>query len=537
MDGGWRRWSAMRALLLVGAMLPTLFAHAAAPTAADKAAPSAALDASKSQPPKSQSPKSAAPAPVTTADPDIDLGDLQLLLDPMTKAEVQVEAGGWAKLLRAKVREISDAELAVRRKNREIAALKKVKSAAEQVADVSTKAGKQAVTASVAVGAQDAGAKLAEAKAKLAQSVQAATRAPDTQAPATAASNAQPAAPKAPSDKEVMHRAIDKAQESAAKNGDARAVGDRVTAEVKEDAAERDIAKATKEKPVEGAQAASTPSGAADGTTRNAETIAAKADEAVAAKADTKVQLVDYSTKLATERTAIIDRLKLVLKQLDKLGGDTKEMRAYVAAVSGLKVEVSDYTATLARLKAWLKADEGGLRWARNIAMSLFFIVGSFALAKIARLILERSMAIGSTTSHLLRTFVVAWSGRAVIVAGLLAGLAALEINLAPLLAIIGAAGFVVAFALQGTLSNLASGLLILVNKPFDIDDEVEVGGDIKGRVEAVSIFSTYIVTEDGSRKIVPNNTIWGGVIVNRTTGVVSQAGEDASSEPVAAEK
>ena len=93
--------------------------------------------------------------------------------------------------------------------------------------------------------------------------------------------------------------------------------------------------------------------------------------------------------------------------------------------------------------------------------------------------------------------------------------------NLAPLLAVIGAAGFVVAFALQGTLSNFASGLLIMFNKPFDVGDEVEVGGGIKGRVTRVSIFSTYIETDDGFMKIVPNDNIWKAVIVNQTTGVV----------------
>ncbi len=93
--------------------------------------------------------------------------------------------------------------------------------------------------------------------------------------------------------------------------------------------------------------------------------------------------------------------------------------------------------------------------------------------------------------------------------------------NLAPLLAVIGAAGFVVAFALQGTLSNFASGLLIMVFKPFDVGDNVEVGSGIKGKVTHVTIFSTYIRTEDGVVKIVPNDNIWKSVIVNETTGVV----------------
>ena len=110
--------------------------------------------------------------------------------------------------------------------------------------------------------------------------------------------------------------------------------------------------------------------------------------------------------------------------------------------------------------------------------------------------------------------------------------MSALEVNLAPLLAIIGAAGFVVAFALQGTLSNFASGLLIMTNKPFDVGDEVEVGGGIKGRVTRVSIFSTYIETDDGLMKIVPNDNIWKSVIVNQTTGVVKAPPATAEAKP-----
>ena len=98
------------------------------------------------------------------------------------------------------------------------------------------------------------------------------------------------------------------------------------------------------------------------------------------------------------------------------------------------------------------------------------------------------------------------------------ARLSALEINLTPLLTVIGAAGFVVAFALQGTLSNFASGLLIMAFKPFDVGDEVEVGSGIKGKVTHVTIFSTYIHSDDGLQKIVPNDTIWKNAIINETT-------------------
>ncbi len=71
---------------------------------------------------------------------------------------------------------------------------------------------------------------------------------------------------------------------------------------------------------------------------------------------------------------------------------------------------------------------------------------------------------------------------RVTIIVGLLLGLSALEINVTPLVAVIGAAGFVIAFALQDTLSNFASGLMIMVYKPFDIGDYRAAGSDGHGR-------------------------------------------------------
>ena len=99
---------------------------------------------------------------------------------------------------------------------------------------------------------------------------------------------------------------------------------------------------------------------------------------------------------------------------------------------------------------------------------------------------------------------------------GFIVGLAALEIDITPLLAAVGAAGFVVAFALQGTLSNFASGLLILAYRPFDVGDVIEAAG-VSGTVDSVSLFSTHVRTFDNKIMIVPNNDIWGGTITNAT--------------------
>jgi small conductance mechanosensitive channel len=484
-----------------------------------------------------EAPKPAEPKPQTIGDPSIDVDDLKLLLEPMAKAELEVEANGWFGLLRAKVKEISEAELAVRHKNRELAALKEVKKAAVQAAAVSAKNESGAGGAGQTEDEKQAAAKLAEANAKLTQTVEAAKPAEpakqEAQKEAAKSANAKTAgarpagakpaapAPTAPaSDKDILK----KAQESAEKSGDAAAVTEKADAARKAAEAAKDIATLAPPPPAQPATAKKEAAEPAPAPTTQAEAIAAKTEKAAEAKTDVKVQLVDYSTKLATERTAIIDRLKIVLDQIDKLGGDSKAMRAYISAVSGLKVEVSDYESTIARLKAWLKSDEGGLRWTKNIGLFVTYLVGAYMLSKIVRGVVGKSIGKAAATSKLLRNFIVDMSGRAIMAVGVLAGLSALEIDLAPLLAVIGAAGFVVAFALQGTLSNLASGLLIMFNKPFDIGDAVEVGSGIKGRVEDVTIFSTLIQTEENTRKIVPNNTIWNGVIVNNSTGATHEA-------------
>ncbi|MEE4604454.1 MAG: mechanosensitive ion channel domain-containing protein, partial [Desulfobacteraceae bacterium] len=68
-------------------------------------------------------------------------------------------------------------------------------------------------------------------------------------------------------------------------------------------------------------------------------------------------------------------------------------------------------------------------------------------------------------------------SGKAILVVGFIVALSMLEVNIGPLLAAIGAAGFIVGFALQGTLSNFAAGIMILIYRPYDVGDMVDVAG------------------------------------------------------------
>ena len=196
------------------------------------------------------------PEPATTKDPQIALDDLELLLAPMTKEETETEAKGWFALLRAKEREITAAELDVRRKNREIAQLEKQKTAAADLA----KATEEVKAATSDKDKEAAAQRLADAQKNLAQTVttasketakeekkaEAATAAMAKQAeaappPAATVDSEAPAAGRegAPtaSDKSVLQKAAESAAKKSEGAGDTAKVEKVVAATEKEAAA------------------------------------------------------------------------------------------------------------------------------------------------------------------------------------------------------------------------------------------------------------------------------------------------------------
>ena len=127
-----------------------------------------------------------------------------------------------------------------------------------------------------------------------------------------------------------------------------------------------------------------------------------------------------------------------------------------------------------------------------------------------------KALDISPSNSIILNDFIISSSRRLTFFIGLLVGLSALEVNVGPVIAIIGAASFVVAFALQGTLSNFASGLMIMFYRPFDVGDMIDVSGEY-GVVKSMNLVSTSVMTFDNKLMVVPNNAIWGNTITNAT--------------------
>jgi small conductance mechanosensitive channel len=239
------------------------------------------------------------------------------------------------------------------------------------------------------------------------------------------------------------------------------------------------------------------------------------------AKADIKTALLKHVTGLIAERTELIDRFNVVLAELNAKGGETKEYDTYIKAISGIKVDVTDASATWTTITGWLLSAEGGFRWALNIIQFVVIVVVFYLLSIVAGKAAKKAFSTSQHFSTLLRDFLVMSARRLVMFIGLFVGLSALEINIGPVLAIIGAAGFVIAFALQNSLSNFASGILMLIYRPFDVGDVINVAGSL-GKVESMNLLSTQLRTPDNQLVIVPNNSVWGDVIIN-VTGITQR--------------
>jgi len=115
-----------------------------------------------------------------------------------------------------------------------------------------------------------------------------------------------------------------------------------------------------------------------------------------------------------------------------------------------------------------------------------------------------------------LASFFGALARAAVLVLGIMAALQILAVPLTSAVAVIGAAGLAIALAFQGTLSNFASGVLLLTFRPFRQGDFVEVAGT-SGSVTEIGLFFTVLTTPDNVRITVPNSKISGETIKNVT--------------------
>lgn len=143
----------------------------------------------------------------------------------------------------------------------------------------------------------------------------------------------------------------------------------------------------------------------------------------------------------------------------------------------------------------------------------LLLIVGWIAAAWISHSV-WKSLGRFPRIDAMLRGFVSSLIKYVILAVTIVAVLGQFGIQTTSFIAVLGAAGLAIGLALQGTLANLAGGVMLLIFRPFRIGDFVDAGGNL-GTVKQLSLFFTELASPDGIQQIVPNGDIWGKRITN----------------------
>lgn len=161
---------------------------------------------------------------------------------------------------------------------------------------------------------------------------------------------------------------------------------------------------------------------------------------------------------------------------------------------------------------------QAALDWA---AMALPRFIGAFVLlvvgwwfAAYARRVILRLLDGGMGVDQTLRTVIASLVRYGILIIVLVAVLAQMGIQTTSILAALGAAGLAIGLALQGTLSNIAAGMMLLWLRPFRVGDYIDAGS-AAGTVHELGLFATQLHTWDGIYQFVPNSELWNKKLIN----------------------
>lgn len=207
----------------------------------------------------------------------------------------------------------------------------------------------------------------------------------------------------------------------------------------------------------------------------------------------------------------------------DQLNINTTDYKRQLFSTTGnLTEDILNFPVIAAILSNWISS---GSNWLLKHAPDqllkffVFFLIlfATRLLAKLTRkVVLKAVVQPHLRMSKLMQDFFISMSSKLIYFIGILIAFSKVGLDLAPVLTGFGVAGIIIGFALQDTLSNFASGMMLLIYRPFDVGDLVEAGG-VTGKVSSMSLVNTTIKTFDNQIIILPNSKIWGDVIKNVT--------------------
>lgn len=166
------------------------------------------------------------------------------------------------------------------------------------------------------------------------------------------------------------------------------------------------------------------------------------------------------------------------------------------------------------KVKEWI-AVNGASFLVDVVVVLIILLIGKIVINAICKS-LSISIKKSGRISELLETFIINVTSKVLWVIVIMLAIQKLGIAIGPLVAGLGVTGFIVGFACQESLSNLAAGIMIALNQPFQVGDYVEIAGT-SGFVDETNMMATTLHTPDNKKIVVPNGKVWGSTITNYT--------------------
>jgi small conductance mechanosensitive channel len=150
-----------------------------------------------------------------------------------------------------------------------------------------------------------------------------------------------------------------------------------------------------------------------------------------------------------------------------------------------------------------------------NIIVAIIILVAGFWISNLVTSAIRKVLNKSNTDEGLV-TFLSSFTSLVLKVMVVVSAISQLGVEMTSFVALLGAAGLAIGMAFSGTLSNFAGGIMILVLKPFKVNDKIMALGE-KGTVREIQIFNTYLHTDDQKVVILPNGPVANGNIINFT--------------------
>lgn len=153
---------------------------------------------------------------------------------------------------------------------------------------------------------------------------------------------------------------------------------------------------------------------------------------------------------------------------------------------------------------------------ALNFLAAIIILIAGLSLSRWVSQWVRRGLGRSAYVDETLKPLAANIIRYGVLMVTLVAVLGQFGVQTTSLIAVLGAAGLAIGLALQGTLSNVASGVMLLLLRPFRVNENISSGGTA-GTVREIGLFQTVVVTDDGIYVSVPNSTLFSGTIVNNS--------------------